>query len=288
MQVTTAPQGLFEPRHWALAQGRSLTLGPSGLLMGILNVTPDSFSDGGELTSIDDASARARGFLSQGASILDVGGESTRPGADPIDATTEQARILPVFAKLRAALPNALLSVDTYRAGTAEKAVAAGAHIVNDVSGLQREPDIAHVAAAAGAGLCIMHTGRGRKKREDVIADQVAFFERSLEIAAKAGVRSEQIVIDPGFGFAKDERENFALMARIGELHSIGFPILAGTSRKRFIGHATERPTTERAVGTAATTALLRAAGVAVFRVHDVAINRDALAIADAMIAQQR
>lgn len=287
MQVSRATRGLFEPRQWSLSHGRSLTLGPSGLLMGILNVTPDSFSDGGELQSTEDAVVRASGFVREGASILDIGGESTRPGADPIDAATEQARILPVFEKLRAVAPNAILSVDTYRAETAQKAVAAGAHILNDVWGLQREPDIAHVASANGAGLCIMHTGRGREKLDDVIADQMAFFERSLEIATKAGLRREQIVIDPGFGFAKDERENFALMARIEELHSLGFPILVGTSRKRFIGHATERTTDERAVGTAATTALLRASGVAVFRVHDVAINRDALAIADAMIAQQ-
>lgn len=277
----------FAPRDWALAHSRSLTLGPAGILMGILNVTPDSFSDGGELAAPGAVTARARAMAADGATILDIGGESTRPGADPVDAATEQARVLPAIAAVREALPDTILSVDTYRAETAQRAIEAGAHIVNDVWGLQREPDIARVAAETGAGLCIMHTGREREKRADVIDDQMAFFEVSLEIAAKAGILSSQIVLDPGFGFAKDPGENFGLMARFEALHSLGYPILVGTSRKRFIGHATGREAADRAVGTAATTALLRAAGAAVFRVHDVAINRDALAIADAMIAER-
>lgn len=192
---------------------------------------------------------------------------------------------MPAIASVRDALPNAVLSVDTYRASTAAKAVEAGAHIVNDVWGLQREADIARVAADTGAGLCIMHTGREREKLTDVIGDQLAFFETSLAIAGKAGVRDEQIVLDPGFGFAKDAGENYALMARFEALHALGFPILVGTSRKRFLGHATGREAADRDVATAATTALLRAAGASVFRVHDVAINHDALAVADAMIA---
>ena len=205
-----------------------------------------------------------------------------------MDAETEQARVLPAIAAVRAALPDVILSVDTYRADTARKAVEGGAHVVNDVWGLQREPDIAGIAAGSGAGLCIMHTGREREKLADVIDDQLAFFETSLDIAARAGVRGEQIVLDPGFGFAKDAEENFALMARFEALHGLGYPILVGTSRKRFIGHATGREAGERDAGTAATTALLRAAGAAVFRVHDVAINHDALAIADAMIAARQ
>jgi dihydropteroate synthase len=225
-------------------------------------------------------------MVEEGAAMLDIGGESTRPGADPVNAETEQARVLPAIAAVREALPEAILSVDTYRAETARKAVEAGAHVVNDVWGLQREPDIARIAAECGAGLCIMHTGRERQKLTDVIDDQIAFFETSLAIANKADVRDEQIVLDPGFGFAKDAEENFALMARFEALHALGFPILVGTSRKRFIGHATGREAAaDRDVGTAATTALLRAAGAAVFRVHDVAINHDALAITDAMIA---
>lgn len=255
--------------------------------MGILNVTPDSFSDGGRFEGVGDVVAHAAAMAEGGAAILDIGGESTRPGGDPVDGETEQARVLPAIAAVAEALPDAVLSIDTYRADTAEKAVLAGAHIVNDVWGLQREPDIARVAAATGAGLCIMHTGREREKLPDVVEDQFAFFETSLEIAAKAGIDDAQIVLDPGFGFAKDPAENFTLMARFAELHALGYPILVGTSRKRFIGHATGRDAAERDAGTAATTALLRAAGAAVFRVHDVAINHDALVVADAMLAQR-
>lgn len=284
--MTYSADNAYSARKWALAHSKSMVLGPAGVLMGILNVTPDSFSDGGRLVSPQDVVASARGMVEEGAAILDIGGESTRPGADAVDAETEQARVLPAIAAVSEALPQAILSVDTYRAETARKAVEAGAHVVNDVWGLQREPDIAGIAAESGAGLCIMHTGRERQKLTDVIDDQIAFFETSLAIADKAGVPDEQIVLDPGFGFAKDAEENFALMARFEALHALGFPILVGTSRKRFIGHATGREAaTDRDVGTAATTALLRAAGAAVFRVHDVAINHDALAIADAMIA---
>jgi len=278
----------FSARKWSLAHSKSLMLGSAGALMGILNVTPDSFSDGGQLVLPQDVVARARGMVEDGAAILDIGGESTRPGADPVDAETEQARVLPAITAVCEALPDAILSVDTYRAVTARKAIEAGAHIVNDVWGLQREPDVARVAVETGAGLCIMHTGRERQKLSDVIGDQLAFFETSLAIADKAGVAKDQIVLDPGFGFAKDAEENFLLMARFEALHALGYPILVGTSRKRFIGNATGRDAADRDVGTAATTALLRVAGAAVFRVHDVAINHDALAIADAMIAARQ
>ena len=175
-------------------------------------------------------------MTAEGAAIIDVGGKSTRPGAEPVTAREEQARILPVIEAL-AAEGGCLISVDTYRAETARLAVAAGAHIVNDVHGLQREPDIARVAAETGAGLVIMHTGRDREKLPDVIADQFLFLERSLEIARDTGVSRSQIVLDPGFGFAKDGEENLQLMARFGELRALGFPLLVGTSRKRLIGH---------------------------------------------------
>ncbi len=182
-----------------------------------------------------------------------------------------------------------LLSVDTYRADTARLAVAAGAHIVNDVWGLQREPGIAEVASQSGAGLVIMHTGREREKLSDVIADQFSFLRRSLEIARHAGVRDEQVMLDPGFGFAKNTQENIEIMARFEELAGLAFPLLVGTSRKRFVGAVTGRESAEdRDMGTAATSALLRMKGAAVFRVHDVAINRDSLKVADAMLAAQR
>ncbi|HJS60726.1 MULTISPECIES: dihydropteroate synthase [Ensifer] len=273
----------FQKFSWKLAHGRSLELGPRGVLMAIVNVTPDSFSDGGRF--IDAVAAAAQGVrcLQEGALILDIGGESTRPDAATVSAEEEQARILPVISALSRDT-DALISVDTYRASTARLAVEAGAHIVNDVHGLQREPGIATVAADTGAGLCIMHTGRDRQKLADVIDDQFHFLERSLEIAEAAGVTRDHIVLDPGFGFAKGTDENLELMARFAELHRFELPFLVGTSRKRFVGAVSGREAGDRDVATAATTALLRAAGASIFRVHDVANSRDALAMADAML----
>lgn len=273
---------------WKLAHGRELVLGPDAIIMGILNVTPDSFSDGGAFVGIESALRQADRLIGEGACIVDIGGESTRPGGAPVSAAEEQDRILPVFEAL-ARRDDVLLSVDTYRADTARLAVAAGAHIVNDVWGLQREPGIAEVASQSGAGLVIMHTGREREKLSDVIADQFSFLRRSLEIARHAGVRDEQVMLDPGFGFAKDTQENIEIMARFEELAGLAFPLLVGTSRKRFVGAVTGRESAEdRDMGTAATSALLRMRGAAVFRVHDVAINRDSLKVADAMLAAQR
>ncbi len=253
--------------------------------MGILNVTPDSFSDGGAFDASGRALEQARLMIGQGAVIVDVGGESTRPGAAPVSAAEEQGRVLPVIAEL-AKVGDALISVDTYREETARLAVEAGAHIVNDVWGLQREPGIAKVAAETGAGLVIMHTGRERQKLPDVIDDQFLFLRRSLEIAHAAGVGEDQIMLDPGFGFAKEAEENLELMARFSELAALGYPLLAGTSRKRFVGHVTGRDATDRDAGTAATSVILRMQGAAIFRVHNVAINVDALAFADAMLAR--
>nr|WP_284739571.1 dihydropteroate synthase [Rhizobium sp. CG5] len=270
-----------------MAHGRALDLGATARLMAIVNVTPDSFSDGGAHASVEQAVEHARLCLEEGADILDIGGESTRPGASPVSAQQEQDRILPVIERL-ARDTDALISVDTYRAETARLAIAAGAHIINDVYGLQKEPDIAKVAAATGAGACVMHTGRGRHALADVIADQFDYLNRSLQIAQAAGMAPSTIVLDPGFGFAKETvEENLQLMARFEELHGFGYPLLAGTSRKRFLGTLTGRAAAERDAATAATSALLRLKGAAIFRVHNVAINRDALAVADAMITAQ-
>lgn len=271
---------------WQTAHGQTVDLSEKAVIMGILNVTPDSFSDGSSYHCVGDAVAAARRMIRRGAHIIDVGGESTRPGAHSVDAGTEQERILPVIRAL-AGEANMLVSVDTYRAQTARLAIEAGAHIINDVWGLQKEPDIAAVAARTGAGIIIMHTGRGRERCQDVITDQQQFFARSLAIAGKAGIQREQIVLDPGFGFAKTVEENIALMRRAGELHQFGFPLLAATSRKRFIGTLTGRDAPgDRDVATSATSVILRMAGFDIFRVHDVAANRDALAIADAVREQ--
>lgn len=272
---------------WKLAHGRILPLGPRAHVMGVLNVTPDSFSDGGCFNAADQAIEAARRMLGEGASIIDVGGESTRPGAEPVDAAEEQRRILPIIEAL-ATREEAIISVDTYREETARMAIEAGAHIVNDVWGAQREPGIARVAAETGAGLVLMHTGREREKLPDVIGDQFAFLSRSVEIALEAGVERDRILLDPGFGFAKDADENLEIIARFEELRPLGFPFLVGTSRKRFIGHVTGREVEERDVGTAATSVALRLKGAVVFRVHDVAMNVDALAIADAILEHAR
>lgn len=275
---------LRRERLWRLAHGRSLPLGGTGHLMAIVNVTPDSFSDGGDHAVSAAAIKHAMRCVEEGAAILDIGGESTRPGAAEVTAEEEEARVLPVIEAL-SARTDAILSIDTYRASTAAAAIAAGAHVVNDVHGLQRDPALAGVIAGTGAGVCIMHTGRGREKLPDVIADQFAFLRRSLVAARAAGISDEAIVLDPGFGFNKETAaENLELLARFGELHALGCPLMAGTSRKRFLGGVTGRGAADRDVATAATTVLLRRAGAAIFRVHNVAINRDALAVTDAIL----
>ncbi len=271
----------FALREWPLARGRSLTLGPRGLLMGIVNVTPDSFSDGGLFEKFEEAVKRGLALAREGAAIIDVGGESTRPGAEEIDGKSERGRILPVIRALAEA--GVLVSVDTYRAETAEAALEAGAHIVNDVWGCQREPDIAEVAARNGAGLVIMHTGRNRQVERDTLDDQIAFFKKSLEIADQAGVSRKSVVIDPGIGFAKDAAMNLTLLKDLDRLHVLNQPLMLGTSRKRFLGTITGRDAADRDNATAATTALARAAGVALFRVHSIPQNRDAVRVADAI-----
>jgi dihydropteroate synthase len=271
-----------------VGHGRVLELTERGAIMAIINVTPDSFSDGGLHQTVDAAVRHALACVEEGAAILDVGGESTRPGAAEVSVEEEIARVVPVIRGLRQKT-EALISIDTYRAATARAAIEAGAHIINDVHGLQREPEIARVAAESGSGLCIMHTGRGRQKLADPIADQKHFLKISLAIAEQAGVPSETIVLDPGFGFAKETtEENMELMVRFEELHDFGLPLLAGTSRKRFLGALTGREARDRDAATAATTLALRLKGASVFRVHNVAINRDALLIADAMLATER
>lgn len=271
---------------WKLAHGRSLELGPRAVIMGVLNVTPDSFSDGGSFDGFEAARFQSEKMIAEGAGIIDVGGESTRPGADPVSALEEQSRVLPIV-KWLSDNTDALISIDTYREETARLAVKAGAHIVNDVSGFHKEPAIARVAAETGAGVVAMHTGRERDKLADVIEDQKVFFEKTFSIAKGAGISDDQMVIDPGFGFAKDPEENLQLMVRFDELRVFGFPIMVGTSRKRFIGHVTGRDVDGRDVGTAATSLYLRLHGADIIRVHNVAFSADALAFADAMLARQ-
>ncbi len=256
-------------------------------LMGILNVTPDSFSDGGLFLDSAAAVAHARKLLDQGAQILDVGGESTRANATPVEAKEEINRVLPVISALRS-LP-ALISIDSMKAAVAEAAIKAGAGIVNDIRGLQGDPDMAHVAARHGAGMIVMHNpgvlGSANPMEGDPVAASLLYFERSLEIARRAGIAEDRIALDPGFGFGKSPEQNLELLARLGELHELGFPLLAGTSRKSFIGRTIGREAQDRLLGTIVTNVAAAFAGAAILRVHDVAEHAEAMRMVAAIRA---
>lgn len=279
----------FKSREWKLAHGRSLQLGPVSRMMGILNVTPDSFSDGGRFTSVDTAIDQAAIMIGEGADIIDVGGESTKPGAQPIDEAIEQERVMPVIEALCQRFET-LVSIDTYRPKTAQLAIDAGAHMVNDIQAFQHDPAMAKVVAKNKAGVCLMHNSRKRAIADDLIDDQHEFLGRSLAIAKKHAVDDERIIIDPGFGFGKDIEENLEIMARFVELIDIGLPVLAGTSRKRFTGgvlEGEEDSEENRDLTTSATSVIARMAGAVLFRVHDVKTNQIALKMADAILQKR-
>lgn len=257
------------------------------LMMGILNVTPDSFSDGGSYADVEQAVAHGLALVEQGADILDIGGESTRPGALPVTEAEELDRILPVIEQLRrcVAIP---ISVDTYKASVAQQALAKGARIINDISGLTFDPRMAALAAASGCGLVIMHIkGTPRDMQiephyDDVIREIAGFLSGQIKVARQAGVQPEQIMVDPGIGFGKRVQDNFTILSQLGRLQA-GAPILVGPSRKSFIGTTLNLPVEERLAGTiaAATAAILH--GAAVIRVHDVREMKRAAIIADAI-----
>ncbi|WP_439601440.1 dihydropteroate synthase [Devosia sp.] len=272
-------------REYELAPaGATLRLGRRARLMGILNVTPDSFSDGGRFDAVSAALGQARRMLAEGADIIDIGGESTRPGADEVSAADELARVLPAIAALRADGIVAPISIDTYKAEVAEQAIAAGATIINDVHGLQREPELAAVAASRGVPLVVMHWDKARDASRDVMAEMARYFEVTLRIADEAGVARSGIVLDPGFGFAKSLSENYEILRRLPELVALGYPVLVGTSRKSMIGRLLDVPADERLAGTVATSVLGYTAGAHLFRVHDIRPNRDALRVAEAAL----
>ncbi|HMB47832.1 MAG TPA: dihydropteroate synthase [Afifellaceae bacterium] len=250
------------------------------LVMGVVNTTPDSFSDGGLFFDAPSAIAQAHRLLAEGADILDIGGESTRPGAERVSEADETARVVPVIEAL-AAKAGALISIDTVKPAVAEAAFAAGAHILNDVQGLQGDPALAGIAAQHGAGVVIMHNpgllGASRGTEGDPVVACTGFFQRSLEIGANAGIPADRIALDPGFGFGKSLEQNLALLGRLGELKDIGPPLLIGTSRKSFIGKLLEREVGERLAGTLTTNVIAAMAGAAILRVHDVAEHVDAV-----------
>ncbi len=265
-------------------------LGPDPVLMGILNATPDSFSDGGDFLDPEKAAARAAEMLDEGARIIDVGGESTRPGSDPVSSEDEIRRVVPVVEKILAARPDALISVDTHRAATAEAALEAGGHVINDVTALRGDPRMASVVAGANCPVVLMHmlgepkTMQRDPRYDDVVREVRDFLAQRAEHAVAAGVDEENIVLDPGIGFGKTLEHNLTLLRDLDAVVGLGFPVLVGASRKGFIGRITgAEEAKDRVFGTVATTVLAYERGAMFFRVHDVRANREALAVAEAV-----
>src|SRR4051812_5028974 len=260
-------------------------------IMGVINVTPDSFSDGGTFDDAEDAVRHGRRLVEEGAAIVDVGGESTRPGAAPVPAEEELRRVLPVVEGLAALGVPARISVDTMKVGVAAAAVDAGATYVNDVTAFRHEPDLAGLVADRGLDCCLMHmlgepgTMQADPRYDDVVSDVKAFLEERMAFAVAAGVPEERIQLDPGIGFGKTVEHNLELLRRLDEIVAIGRPVVVGTSRKSFIGKLTGRDVTERVYGTVATCVLALERGASVFRVHDVAAVSDALKVAAATFA---
>jgi dihydropteroate synthase len=281
-------------RHGRLYCARTWLATPFGdtpavdrpLLMGVVNVTPDSFSDGGLFLDPDAAVAHGRALAGEGAAILDVGGESTRPGAEPVAERDELERVVPVIERLAGS--DVRLSIDTTKLAVARAALDAGATVVNDVSAFRFEPELAGLVAQSRADCCLMHmlgeprTMQDDPRYDDVVDDVKAFLEERLAFATGEGVPEERVWLDPGIGFGKTVEHNLELLRRLEEIVAIGRPVVVGTSRKGFLGKLTGRPEGERLPGTIATNVVAFEHGASVFRVHDVAQVRDALLVAAA------
>jgi dihydropteroate synthase len=257
-------------------------------IMGVVNVTPDSFSDGGAFEDPVSAIVHARRLASEGADIIDIGGESTRPRADPVPAHEELERTIPVVEGVAALHLPVQISIDTMKLTVAQQAIDAGASYVNDVTAFRHEPELAALVADRGVDCCLMHMlGEPRTMQEnpqydDVVDDVKAFLHERLTAATQAGIKEERIQLDPGIGFGKTLEHNLELLRRLDELTTLGRPIVIGTSRKSFLGRITGRDVTERVHATVATTVIAFERGARVFRVHDVAATRDALAVSAA------
>ncbi len=267
----------------------SLTFGPEPILMGILNVTPDSFSDGGEFFGAEPAVAHAEKMFDEGAQVIDVGGESTRPGSDPVNTEEELRRVLPVIRGILSVRPDAIVSIDTYRSSTAEAALDTGARVINDVTALG-DPKMAGLVAERGCPIVLMHMlGEPKSMQqdpryEDVVREVRDFLAERSERAISAGVEPENIILDPGIGFGKTLEHNLKLLNRLDSLVELGFPVLLGVSRKSFLGKITgSDDTKDRLFGTVAANVLAYEQGACLFRVHDVRANGEALAVAAAI-----
>lgn len=254
-------------------------------VMGILNITPDSFSDGGRYTAEQSALEHARKMIFERADIIDIGGESTRPGAKPVELENEWSRLAPVLEpviELRTPV-----SVDTYKAEIARRACAAGVAMVNDIWGLQQDPAMADIVAEAGVPIVMMHNRLQADPNLDIMADIDAFFERSMTLAEKAGIPKEHQILDPGFGFGKTLDQNYLILNRFEALQKHGLPILVGASRKRMIGAALDVETNERLFGSLAVHTLAMAKGAAIIRVHDVRPHADAARLIEATVQER-
>ena len=269
--------------------------GPGPVVVGILNVTPDSFSDGGDFLDPEAAAEHAATMLDEGADMLDVGGESTRPGSDPVSQEEEIRRVVPVLKRILSVRPEAVISVDTYRSGTAKAALEAGASLVNDVTALRGDPGMVSLIEEAACPVILMHmqgepkTMQKEPNYQDVVREVRDFLAERAEYAVAAGVRLENIIVDPGIGFGKNFQHNLALLRNLDALVDLGFPVLIGTSRKSFVERITGvQEARDRVFGTVATTVLAFEQGATFFRVHDVRANRQALAVAEAVLHTSR
>ncbi|WP_443660528.1 dihydropteroate synthase [Clostridium algidicarnis] len=261
---------------------KNIKLGERTYIMGILNVTPDSFSDGGDFIDIHNAVNHAKEMIELGVDIIDVGGESSRPGHKNITEEEELKRVIPVIKRLSAET-DAIISLDTIRSEVAEEAIKEGVHIINDIWGLQKDPNMAKVAAKYKIPVIIMHNQNGTDYN-NIIEDIKEFFKRSVAIAKEAGISEDMIILDPGIGFGKTPEQNIMVMSKLDEIKSLGYPVLLGTSRKSMLGKILDLPPKERVEGTLATTILGIVQGVDIVRVHDVQENLRAAKVADAII----
>lgn len=251
-------------------------------IMGILNITPDSFSDGGSYGSVQEAVERAKAMVEEGADIIDVGGESTRPGYTLLSDQEEIDRISPVIRELVKEI-SVPISVDTYKANVAREALRLGAHIINDIWGLQREPEIAKAIAEYDAYAVVMHNQDGTEYKGDIIESINDFLKKSIQIALDAGIDKSKIILDPGIGFGKTSEQNMHVMKRLSEIKALGYPVLLGTSRKSMLGKILDLPPKERVEGTIATTVMGIMQGMDIVRVHDVKENYRAAKVTDAI-----
>ncbi|WP_374719657.1 dihydropteroate synthase [Parageobacillus toebii] len=261
-----------------------LDLRKKTMIMGIVNVTPDSFSDGGRFYDIDRAVEHAKRLVADGADIIDIGGESTRPGAEKVSLEEELRRVIPVVKAVAQEI-DVPISIDTYKAEVAKQAIEAGAHIINDVWGAKADAKMAEVAAFYDVPIILMHNRHDLQYR-DLISDMISDLMESVAIAKRAGVKDENIILDPGIGFAKTLEHNLEVMRRLDEFAKLGYPLLLGTSRKRFIGHVLDLPVNERVEGTGATVCLGIVKGAHIVRVHDVLPIARMAKMMDAMLGK--